>query len=252
MNDFSKAGGLDIWAVAAGPQSVLVAGVVPAGERALRLPPRHVILTYGLDGILRRKWVVNPWHHHDIAVDHSGCVYAMGHRIDGVHAANLVRKYTRDGVVERELPSDLVPNVEAMSPDRENNRFWVEDDLLRVYLADSDELFQFDLDGRLQHRASLRESLARLAREKGGVRADVMNISGDAKGTSVLAQVAIWTKGDEDVSFAFVRLFLDGRRAQSLESADGVELTTSFFPLLGRIGNDVLFLNRYTATLLRR
>ena len=139
-----------------------------------------------------------------------------------------------------------------MSPDRENNRFWVEDDLLRVYLADSDELFQFDLDGRLQHRASLRESLARLAREKGGVRADVMNISGDAKGTSVLAQVAIWTKGDEDVSFAFVRLFLDGRRAQSLESADGVELTTSFFPLLGRIGNDVLFLNRYTATLLRR
>ena len=139
-----------------------------------------------------------------------------------------------------------------MSPERGNNRFWVEDDLLRVYLADSAELFEFDLDGRLQRRASLRESLTRAARENGGVRADVMNIARDAEGASVLAQVIVWTKGDEDVSFALVRLFLDGRRAQTLESADGVELTTSFFPLLSRVGTDVLFLNRYTATLLRR
>ena len=107
-------------------------------------------------------------HCHDIAVDRSGCVYALGHRIDGVHGANLVRKYTRDGVVERELfPSDLAPNVEAMSPDRGNNQFWVEGDLLRIYLADLDELFEFDLDGRRQRRASLRASLARLARDNG-------------------------------------------------------------------------------------
>src|SRR6267378_7565748 len=102
LKNFPKADGFDIWAVAAGPQSVLVAGVVQAGEEVRHEPPRHVILTYDLTGALLRRWVVNPWHYHQIAVDRSGNVYAMGHRIDS-RAKNLIRKYSSDGVVEREF-----------------------------------------------------------------------------------------------------------------------------------------------------
>jgi len=93
---------------------------VQAGERALRLPPRHVILTYDLAGTLRRKWSTNPWHVHEMAVDPAGNVHGMGDRIDA-HSANLVRKYTRDGVLEREfMPAAMFPQGEnATSPDRQ-------------------------------------------------------------------------------------------------------------------------------------
>jgi hypothetical protein len=252
LKEFTKADGFDIWAVAAGPQSVLVSGVVQAGERALRLPPRHVVLTYDRAGTLRSKWVMNPWHIHEMAVDRAGNLYALGDRIDG-HSANLIRKYSRDGVFEREfMPAAMFPHGEnATSPDRGDNQFWVDDERLRVYLADAEELFEFDFNGQLQRRASLRESLARLARDHGGVRAEVVTLVSDAP-DALLAQVRIWTVGDEDLSFALARLSLDGKRFQTLESVDGAELWTSFFPMLGRIANDILFLNRYTATILRR
>jgi hypothetical protein len=55
-----------------------------------------------------------------------------------------------------------------------------------------------------------------------------------------------------ELSFALARLSLEGKRPQTLEGFDGAELTTSFFPMLGRIGRDILFLNRYTATIQHR
>jgi hypothetical protein len=99
---------------------VLVSGVVQAGERALRRPPQHVILTYDLAGTLRRKWVTNPWHVHEMAVDCAGNVYALGDRIDA-HSANLVRKYTRDGVLEwfggAELTTSFFPMLGRIGRD---------------------------------------------------------------------------------------------------------------------------------------
>jgi hypothetical protein len=69
---------------------------------------------------------------------------------------------------------------------------------------------------------------------------------------SLMAQVRIWGEGQKSVSLRLARLPLDGSRPQSLESADGTPLGTSDFPLLGRSGNETLFLSRYTATILRR
>src|SRR6266571_2880216 len=227
LAEFPEADDFSFRDVAAGPQSVLVSGIVQAGEKALRLPPRHVILTYDLNGALRRKWVTNPFYFRQIAVDHAGNVYGLGVRLDGVRVANLVRKYSADGAVQGEFfPS--------------------------VYMADSDELFEFDLDGKLQRRTSLHEPLARLARDHHGARAEIVTLAGNPRAVSEIAEVRIWTQGDEDVSPALVRLFLDGRRPQTLEAADGTALATASFPLLGTIGDEVLFLNRYTATLLRR
>jgi hypothetical protein len=61
---------------------------------------------------------MNPWHIHEMAVDRAGNVYARGERIDG-HSANLIRKYSRDGVFEREfMPAAMFPHGEnATSPD---------------------------------------------------------------------------------------------------------------------------------------
>ena len=73
-----------------------------------------------------------------------------------------------------------------------------------------------------------------------------------AERASLMAQVRIWGEGQKSVSLLLARLPLDGSRPQSLESADGTALGTSDFPLLGRSGNETLFLNRYTATILRR
>jgi len=256
LNDFPQADGFDIWAVAAGPQSVLVAGVVQAGEEVRREPPRHVILTYDLTGALRRKWVVNPWHYHQIAVDRSGNVYAMGHRIDSRRAKHLIRKYSPDGVVEREfLPSRLFANgADASITDSRTglNQFWIDGDRLLVYMAQREELFQFDLDGRLERRTSLRQPLTRFAREHDGVRADVVKLAGDGQDGSLLAEVRVWGEGQKRVSLFLVRLPPDGARPQTVESTDGIELGTSDVPLLGTSGGAVLFLNRYTATILRR
>jgi hypothetical protein len=253
LSEYPDADEFDIWAVAAGPQGILVSGVVQAGEKALRLPPRHVILTYDLAGGLRGKWAMNPWHVHEMAVDRGGNVYALGERIDR-HSANLMRKYSRDGVLKREfMPAAMFPRGElAVSPDRGSNQLWIEGERLCAYMADIDELLEFDLEGKLQRRWSLEKALTRLARDHGGVRADVVNLAAESERASLMAQVRIWGEGQKSVSLLLARLPLDGSRPQSLESADGTALGTSDFPLLGRSGNETLFLNRYTATILRR
>ena len=253
LKEFPKANAFDIGAVAAGPQSVLVSGVVQAGERTLRVPPQHVILTYDLAGTLGRKWVTNPWHVHEMAVDRAGNVYALGHRIDA-HSANLVRKYARDGVLEREfMPAAMFPHGEnATRAARGHNQFWVEGERLCAYMADIDELLEFDFEGKLQRRTSFREALARLASDHSGVRAELVTLASGRQAANLLAKVRIWSEGDEKVSLVLARLSLDGKRPQTVGATDGDELGGPQFPLLGTSGGSVLFLNRYTATILRR
>lgn len=254
LNDFPDAEGFDVGDVAAGPQKVVVSGIAQAGEKRLRRPPRHVILTYDLTGALRQQWLVNPYHHHAIAVDQRGNVYALGHRITRKRAANLILKYSPDGVVEREFLSPrLFPNGEqaAMADGSSGwNQLWVDGERLLVYLARPQELFQFDLDGNLQQRTSLRAPLARLAKTRGGTRAVVIALVGDGRSGSLLAQLHI--SGETKISFALARLPLDGGPPTIVEPTDGGELGTMQMPLLGRKGDSTLFLNRYTATILQR
>ena len=253
LKDFPKADRIDIWDVAAGPQSVVIAGVVQAGERRLHRPPRHVVLTYGLAGALRAVWVVNPFHHHKIAVDQSGNVYCLGHRIDAVRAPNVVIKYSPNGVVEREFfSSDLLPGgADAVELDGRigDNQFWLDGERLMAYMAKLQELFQFDLEGKLQRRVPLQEALTQLARDHGGERAQILTLATEAQSASLLTQVHIRSA---PIPSALVRLPLDGGRPSSVEPADGGELGTLDVPLLGRSGDSTLFLNRYTATILRR
>jgi hypothetical protein len=253
LKDFPKADRLDIWDVAAGPESVVIAGVVQAGEQRLHRPPRHVVLTYGLGGVLRAVWVVNPFHHHKIAVDQWGNVYCLGHRIDPVRPLNVVIKYSPNGAIEREFfLSRLLPGgADAVMLDGRigDNQFWLDGERLMVYIAKLQELFQFDVEGKLQRRVSLEAALTRLARDHGGERAQIVKLATEARSASLLTQLHIRSA---PIPSALVRLPLDGGPPSSVEAADGSELGTLDVPLLGRSGDSTLFLNKYTATILRR
>ncbi len=244
--------GLDIWNVAASQDAVVLAGVLQAGERRQRRPPRHVLLTYDRSGTLRSLWQVNPYHHHDIAVDYDGNVYALGHRMDGQAAANLIVKYSRSGVVEREFLSSKFferrdRTVITGSPDGEN-LMWIDDNRLMVYLAAPQELFQFDPDGTLQRRLSLREALTQLRSASAATEAHVMNLV--VEGESLLMQVSIWGNGDPSSPLA--RVPMAGGRPTVLHPVESGEIGTFDVPLVGKSGASMLFLNKLSGTILRR
>lgn len=254
LRDFPDAESFDIGDVAAGPDAVVVSGIVHAGEKRLLRPPRHVILTYDLSGTLRRRWVVNPYHHHQIAVDGRGAVYAMGHSITRERGANLILKYASDGTVEREfLPARFFSRGDdaVMSGSRIGwNQLWVDDDRVLAYIAGTQELFEYDLEGRLQRRTSLAESLAQLARDRRASNPQVVTLVSDPANAALLARVRLDTGKRFSVVLASVPL--DGGRPRVLEPEDGSELGTGQMPLVGRDGSARVFINRYTATILRR
>jgi hypothetical protein len=119
-------------------------------------------------------------------------------------------------------------------------------------MADIDGLLEFDFEGKLQRRTSFREALSRLASDHNGVRAELVTLASGGQAANLLAKVRIWSEGDEKVSLVLARLSLDGKRPQTVGATDGDELGGPQFPLLGLSGESVLFLNRYTATILRR
>lgn len=254
LKDFPNAERLDVWDTTSSPQGILIAGVVQSGERRLHRPPRHVLLTYDLTGALRRLWQVNPYHHHRMAADHRGNVYALGHRIDKQPVASVIVKYAPDGTVDREfLSSDLLPGGQraVISDGRSGeNQMWIDGERLLVYLAKPQELFQFDLDGRLQTRTPLRHALAQLTSNYGGTQAAVMTMVADEQSATVLAHVRIW--GDKEATFALARLPLDGTGPVVAKPARGVELDGGQVALLGKSGHSTLFLNRHSSTILHR
>jgi hypothetical protein len=250
LNDFPGAKGLDIWDAAASNGRVLLAGVLlRGGERDRHEVPRHVLLTYDVDGTLRSLWEMNPYHHHRIAVDDAGYVYALGHRLNGP-TPNFIIKYSPEGVVEREfLSSQLVSggNGVVITDGRSGpNLLWIDGKRLFVYLARPQDLLEFDLDGSLQRRTPLATTLARLAKEHNAPYASLTNAISEGAGASMLAEVL--AIGKKHVLARFSR---DGSRATLIEPEEP-ELGTTFKPLIGMKGNALIFLNRYTGTFLQR
>jgi hypothetical protein len=129
------------------------------------------------------------------------------------------------------------------------NQLWVDGERVLAYVAPDQELFEFDLEGRLQRRTSLAKPLAEFARDQRGNRARVVTLVDDSNG-SLLAQIHMWTARRPSLFLA--RLPLDGSRPQGLEAVDGSGLGTTQVPLVGKDGSAAVFFNRYTATILRR
>lgn len=222
--DFAGANAVDIWAVAAGPHGMLViSGVVQYGPMNARM----YLLTYDAKGVLRKLWEVYPYHHHQIAVDSEGSVYALGHREDRADKPNeedypLLIKYSPEGDVlwgtafrkwfpyEREI---VITNAATGE-----HFLGIDGESVILYLATVQELLRFSTkDGSLLARSSLAASLQRLG--EGAASVQIMCLAPSAKG-SLLAQVRlIAAQGSAGkTTFAMAEGDSEGKRWRTIAS----------------------------------
>src|SRR5262249_23612778 len=140
LKDLPEVRYIDIWSASAAPNGgIVIAGILGyAGREAKPVPVKSVILTYDGSGTLKKMWDVAPYHHHHLAVDHQGNVFAIGDRDDVEGAYPLLTKYSNEGkVVVQALPSSLFSlgdvEIGSGSPNGESQIF-VKGDQLYVWL----------------------------------------------------------------------------------------------------------------------
>jgi hypothetical protein len=213
--DFPFAQEIDIWDVAATPEGgILVLGVLHYGDRRID----HVILRYQPSGFLSKTWHVSPYHHHKLAVDRDGNVFAFGHRIDspdGLEGPDypLLIKYSPDGVVLKEfLDRSLFPlDMDVVSS---GERFGeplllVTNDSLTLFVAATKEVFRFDLQGQLLDQFSLSPLFEEIAAAAGRNRVEVLSL-GVSKRGDLIAQTRFWPQDrqSDKLSFQMIRIVL--------------------------------------------
>jgi hypothetical protein len=174
LKDFPGAIAADLWSVAAGPGgATVVSAVIQYGG----LNNKSLLLTYDAHGSLRKLWDVRPYHHHQVAADREGNVYAFGHRDDRGEERNepdypLLVKYSPSGnVVWESLPRSAFPyDVEILVTNAETleHSFVITRDSLVLFVSTTKELLKVDLrDGRINDRSQMSPILNRLAAEAG-------------------------------------------------------------------------------------
>lgn len=237
LKDFPGAVGLDIWSVAAasGGMTVLAAVVQYGG-----LNNKNLLLTYDGLGNLRKLWDVRPYHHHQVAVDREGNVYAFGHREDrgeerGEPDYPLLVKYSSNGTVSWEsLPRSVLPyglEIVVTNAETLEHSLVVANDALVLFVSTTRELLRFSLrDGSLNQRLQMSSLLDRIAAEAGRASAKIICLSVAGNGDLVL-QLRL-EPGNRGTSVAFVmaRISRDGSSYSRLSS---VASTPSMGAFLG-------------------
>ena len=99
LKDFPGSTYIDIWDATGAPNGdIVVAAILAYGPRNVRpVPVKSFLLTYDETGTLRRVWDVKPYHHHRVAVDSAGNVFALGD--GGKDDYPLLIKYSPSGEV---------------------------------------------------------------------------------------------------------------------------------------------------------
>jgi hypothetical protein len=223
LKDLPEALSVTTWAAAAAPNGGMVLAIIanygPAGAK--RPVARSLLLTYDSRGELTKVWNVNPYHYHQLAVDQEGNVFGFGDRMDAASGLNypLIVKYSPSGSVEAEfLPSGLFPSgdeVVSSGSSHGESQLFVRDQELFLWLAPSEELLRFSLNGSLKSRVFLHAALTSVAGGMGGsrTRVECLGISG----AEILAQVQVWPKaGVGGVTFGMVKISPDGSQANAL------------------------------------
>lgn len=94
---------MGVWDVAAAPDGAV--GVV-GGLTFSKGEISNVIAVFDRSGRLAKLWNLGKYHHHRIAFDEAGALYAMGHRADeNTVVTPLVIRYSARGQVEQNLMS---------------------------------------------------------------------------------------------------------------------------------------------------
>ncbi len=239
LMDLPESWYIDVWGVAATPEGgVVLAAIVGYSPRAVKPPQlKSLLLTYDEAGKLTKVWHVNPYHHHLVAVDRAGNVFALGD--SNLNAPYpLVVKYSPTGTVLREfLSSAIFPNGDAAlsngSPSGDSDMF-MRGEQLFAWIGSTQDLFRFSLAGDLLGRTSLTNALNGLAAATGNDHTRVRFLTTADQG-EVIAQVQLWPKRATDpVRSVMIGVSADGSNARLLSSPPNPAL------FLGRTGHGKL------------
>jgi hypothetical protein len=222
LHDLSNSRYVDVWNAAATPDGGIVLAAI-VGYTTRNVQPgqlKSFLLTYSAEGKLVRVWNTDPYHHHLVAVDHEGSVFAMGDA-NLAEPYPLLIKYNKDGKILREfLPSNLFPEGHKAllaSPSANGEpQMVVSGQELCLWLPVPQEVLHFSLDGHLINRTSLAHTLAGLADERGSDRATVKSLTCPSN-EEVVAQVQLWPKDEHNtVQTAIARIKLKDLKASVL------------------------------------
>jgi hypothetical protein len=230
LKDFPEARAFRIWGLASAPQgdAVLAATVEYPAENVKTIPARNLLLTYDSTGALRKEWNVKPYHLHEIAIDDDGNIFAFGDRA-GPAGANypLMVKYSPQGKVLREfLSSSLFKNgdeVTSAASDNGTTQLFMANHKLFLWLATTQEVFRFSLNGDLISRVSISTGLDKLRAETGSDLVRVLTIA-NTPTDEVVAQVRLLPKtlSATPSPSAMVKISQDGSQATLLGPPPGL------------------------------
>jgi len=227
LKDFQGANYIDIWCATASPNGdIIIAAILAYGPRnSTPIPVKSLLLTYDATGTLRNAWDVQPYHHHHVAVDSSGNVYALGDGGPGKGDFPLLIKYSSSGKVLGEyLSSALFTDADSVVGANSGNgdsEIVVKDDNLFVWIAATQELFVFSSDGTLASRTSLSSAMANLADQSGSSRVTTLKFRVDSA-QRIIAQVQLWPKDEKSfANVALVRIGANGSFDSWVEPKSG-------------------------------
>jgi hypothetical protein len=199
LKDFPGANYVDIWAVAGSGNSDIVLSVVLGyGPRNSRpIPVKTLVLTYDAGGTLRKAWDVDPYLVHHLASDSMGNVFALAEKGLAAEDYPLLIKYSTTGEVLREgLSTSLFPGkalvVGSGSPTGEAQLF-IKNEHLFVWIATTQELFDFTLDGIFLSKISLSSAIQSMIDQSASSRVRVLNFRVDSS-HGIVCQVQLWPK----------------------------------------------------------
>jgi hypothetical protein len=212
LRDFPGASYIDIWDAKGAPSGdVIISAILGYGPRKKGpVPLKSLLLTYDSTGTLRKVWEVDPYHHHLVAVDSQGNVFAFGDARDSSHDYPLLIKYSSQGdVVKKFLPANLFSSKDSVVRGGEP-RMFIKGDKLFLYVAATQELFTFSLDGVLLSRTWLGAAYQRIVELNGGGSIRAFEFSADLYG-NIVAEVRIYPKDNgQPQTLALAKFAPDG------------------------------------------
>jgi hypothetical protein len=210
-----------VWACAGTPDDgVVVSAIVRySPENSKPMVLRSMLLTFDASGNLVKVWDVSPYHHHLLAVDDQGNVYAGGTQPSKDPNVPIFVKYSPSGEVLKEfLPAKSFPEGQEIvlsgSAMGEAEAF-IKNGELYLWAARKTELLKFSLKGDLISRSSLKSALEKLKSDNGVQDASVRGIGTISDG--ILMQVVLWPRDKgAKAAFSMLKVPLDASQANML------------------------------------
>jgi hypothetical protein len=217
LRDFPGSKWIDIWEAKGSPTGDIVITAIVGYDPRHSKPPgpvKSLVLTYDSSGTLREAWDVKPYHHHHIAIDSSGNVFALGDKGRGSADYPLLIKYSPRGeVLGAFLSSSMFSDKDKLAGSNSSNgesRLIVTGDRLFVYIAATEEMFTFSRDGTLSARTTLVGAIRQISESSAASTTHISELGVDSN-QSIICQVRVFPQDEsKPVLVALARISPDG------------------------------------------